>query len=133
MSFELEKLIIRFAEENLDWEYDRIAGALSNLGYKLSDRSVRKLLKRNSIPPAPEGDQETTWTTFIKNHQDVIAACDFFTTEVITPAGLITYYVLFFIHLSSGKVYIAGVALHPNEDWMKQIARNVWRSRLRAA
>jgi putative transposase len=117
ISIELEKLIIRFAEENPGWGYDRIVGALSNLGYSLSDQTVGNILKRNGIPPAPERDQNTTWATFIRNHQDVLAACDFFTAEVITPVGLITYYVLFFIHLASRKIHIAGVTPHPNEDW----------------
>ena len=55
----------------------------------------------------------------------MIAACDFFTTEVITPAGLITYYVLFFIHIGSRKIHIAGITPYPDERWMKQMARNV--------
>ena len=50
---------------------------------------------------------------------------DFFTAEVWTWGGLVTYYVLFFIHLESRKVHIAGVTPHPNEQWMIQIARNV--------
>jgi len=127
ISIELERLIIQFAEENRSWGHDRIAGALSNLGYKISDRTVGNVLKRNGIPPAPERDQDTTWATFIKNHQDVIAACDFFTAEVITPAGLITYYVLFFILilLGSREVHIAGVTPNPNEAWMKQMARSL--------
>ena len=125
ISLELERLIVSFAEENPGWGYDRIAGALSNLGYKVSDRTVGNILKRNGIPPAPGRNKDTTWAAFIKNHQDIITACDFFTTEIITPAGLITYYVLFFIHLGSRKVYIAGVTPNPNESWMNQIARNV--------
>jgi putative transposase len=56
---------------------------------------------------------------------DVLVATDFFTAEVWTLGGLVTYYVLFFIHLGSRKVHIAGVTLHPNEAWMVQIARNV--------
>ncbi len=66
LSPELEKLIIRFAEENPGWGYDRISGALSNLGYKLSDQTVGNILKRNGIPPAPDRNQDTTWATFIK-------------------------------------------------------------------
>ncbi len=97
----------------------------SNLGHEVSDQTVGNILKKNGIPPAPNRTQETTWSKFIKNHQDVIAACDFFTTAVITPAGLITYYALFFIHIGSRKVHIAGITPHPNENWMKQIARNV--------
>jgi len=122
---ELESLIVKFAEENPSWGYDRIVGALSNIGHKVSDQTVGNILKRNGIPPVPNRDQETSWSKFIKNHQDVLAACDFFTVEVITPVGLITYYVLFFIHIGSRKVHIAGITPHPNERWMKQIARNV--------
>jgi hypothetical protein len=55
----------------------------------------------------------------------VIAACDFFTTEVLTPMGLMTYYVLFFIKIGSREVHIADVTQHPNESWMKQVASNV--------
>ena len=42
-----------------------------------------------------------------------------------TPTGLVTYYVLFFIHLASRKVHVAGVTPHPNTAWMAQVARNV--------
>ena len=55
----------------------------------------------------------------------LLAGTDFFTAEVLTLRGLVTYYVLFFIHLESRRVYIAGITVHPNEPWMKQIARNV--------
>ena len=89
---QLESLIIQFAAENPSWGYDRIVGALSNLGFDVSDQTVGKILKKNGILPVPNRTQETTGSKFIKNHQDVIAACDFFTTEVITPVGLITYY-----------------------------------------
>jgi hypothetical protein len=53
-----------------------------------------------------------------------LAGTDFFTAEVLTLRGLVTYYVLFFIHLESRRVDIAGITVHPNEAWMKQIARN---------
>jgi hypothetical protein len=55
----------------------------------------------------------------------LLAGTDFFTAEVLTLRGLVTYYVLFFIHLESGRVDIAGITVHPDEPWMKQIARNV--------
>jgi len=116
---ELEALVIRFVEENPSWGYDRIVGALSNLGYDVSDQTVGNILKKNGIPPVPNRTQDTTWATFIKKHQNVLATCDFFTAEVITPVGLITYYVLFFIHIGSRKVRIAGVTPNPNEEWMK--------------
>ena len=56
---------------------------------------------------------------------DVLAATDFFTVEVLTPGGLITYYVLFFIHVGSRRIHIAGATPNPDERWVKQLARNV--------
>ena len=113
------------AKENYDWGYDRIVGALANLGYTLSDKMLGNILRRNGIPPAPERKRKTTWTDFIRAHMSVLAGTDFFTVEVLTLRGLITYYVLFFIHLESRRVEVAGIKPHPNEAWMKQIARNV--------
>ncbi len=122
---ELEALIIRIARENRSWGYDRIVGALANLGVTVSDQTVGNVLKRHGIAPAPERKTTTTWTEFIRTHMDVLVATDFFTTEVWTLGGLVTYYVLFFIPLSSRQVHVAGVTPHPNQAWMMQIARNV--------
>jgi putative transposase len=55
---------------------------------------------------------------------DVLVATDFFTTEVWTACGLVTYYVLFFIHVASRKVHVAGMTPHPDQHWMVQMARN---------
>jgi hypothetical protein len=122
---EVEQLIIRMASENRDWGYDRIAGALANLGHEISDQTVGNVLRRHGLPPAPERKRTTTWAAFIRTHVALLAGTDFFTAEVLTLRGLVTYYVLFFIHLESRRVYIAGITVHPNEPWMKQIARNV--------
>jgi transposase InsO family protein len=122
---ELEDLVVQMAKENIDWGYDRIVGAMANLGYTLSDETVGNILRRNGIPPAPERKRTTTWTDFIRVHMSVLAGTDFFTVEVLTLRGLVTYYVLFFIHLESRRVEVAGITPHPNERWMKQIARNV--------
>jgi transposase InsO family protein len=122
---ELEALVVRMARENRSWGYDRIVGALANLGYTISAQTVGNILKRHAIPPAPERKTTTTWKEFIRTHMDVLVATDFFTAEVWTLGGLVTYYVLFFIHLGSRKVQVAGVTPHPNEAWMMQVARNV--------
>src|SRR6266566_2779301 len=122
---ELEALVVRMAQENRSWGYDRIVGALANLGLTVSDQTVGNILKRHGIPPAPERKTTTTWKEFIRTHLDVLVATDFFTAEVWTLGGLVTYYVLFFIHLGSRKVHVAGVTPHPDEHWMIQIARNV--------
>jgi putative transposase len=121
----LEALVVRMAQENRSWGYDRIVGALANLGYTISDQTVGNILKRRGLPPAPERQTTTTWKACIRTHMDVLVATDFFTAEVWTLGGLVTYYVLFFIHLSSRKIHIAGVTPHPKEAWMVQVARNV--------
>jgi transposase InsO family protein len=122
---ELEALIVRMAQENRSWGYDRIVGALANLGLTVSDQTVGNVLKRHGIPPAPERKTTTTWKEFIRTHLDVLVATDFFTAEVWTLGGLVTYYILFFIHLGSRKVHVAGVTPHPDAAWMMQVARNV--------
>src|SRR3989440_10183434 len=121
---ELEALIVRIAQENRSWGYDRIVGALANLGVTVSAQTVGNVLKRHGIPPAPERKTTTTWKEFIRTHMDVLVATDFFTAEVWTLGGLVTYYVLFFIHLGSRRVQMAGVTPHPNAAWMVQVARN---------
>src|SRR5450432_3621563 len=122
---EVEQLIVRMACENRDWGYDRIVGALANLGFVVSDQTVGNVLRRHGLPPAPERKRTTTWSDFIRTHLALLAGTDFFTAEVLTLRGLVTYYVLFSIHLESRRVDIAGLTVHPNEAWMKQIVRNV--------
>ncbi|MEP6960549.1 MAG: hypothetical protein ABI995_00620 [Acidobacteriota bacterium] len=82
-------------------------------------------MKRHGIAPAPKRGQITTRKSFLASHMDVIAGCDFFTVEVLTWRGLVTFYVLFFIHLESRRVSIAGMTRHPNEEWRQQVARNM--------
>ena len=105
--------------------YDRITGALANLGYAVSDQTVGNILKRHGIPPAPARKHTTTWKDFIRAHREVLAATDFFTTEVWTARGLVTYYVVFVIHVATRRVHIAGLTPYPGECWMTQIARNL--------
>jgi hypothetical protein len=92
---EVEELIIRMAGENRDWGYDRIAGALANLGYEISDQTVGNVLRRHGLPPAPERKRTTTWAAFIRTHLTLLAGTDFFTAEVLTLRGLMTYYSCF--------------------------------------
>src|SRR5207237_4633618 len=58
---ELEALVVRMARENRSWGYDRIVGALANLGYTLRDQTVGNILKRPGIASAPERKTTTTW------------------------------------------------------------------------
>ena len=69
----------------------------------MSDQTVGNILRRHGIAPVPERSKTTTWRDFIRRHMDVLAGTDFFTVEVLTWRGLVTYYVLFFIHLDSRR------------------------------
>jgi putative transposase len=121
---EVEALVVRFARENRGWGYDRIVGALANLGHPVADRTVGNILRRHNIPPAPERSRTTTWKEFIRSHMDVLAGADFFTVEVLTWRGLVTYYILFFIEVGSRRVWVGGITRHPHSAWMEQVARN---------
>src|SRR5213594_4039050 len=94
---EIEDLVMQMAKENRGWGYDRIAGALAALGYDISDQSVGNMLKRRGLSTAPDRKKTTTWKEFIRTHMEVLWATDFFSTEVWTLGGLVTFYVLFFI------------------------------------
>lgn len=121
----ITELVLQMAGENPSWGYDRLQGALANLGYTVSSSTIANILKRQGIEPAPERGKRTSWRTFLKAHWDVMAATDFFTIEVWTPKGLVTYYVLFVMHLATRRVCIAGATPHPNRAFMMQIARNL--------
>jgi putative transposase len=122
---EVEALVVRMAEENRDWGYRRIEGALANLGHEIARSTIAKILERNGIDPAPERIRKTTWKEFLSRHWELIVAADFFTVEVWTRRGLQRFMVLFFIDLSTRKVEIAGIASTANGLWMSQIGRNV--------
>jgi len=81
-------------------------------------------IPRHDLPPAPQRKKTTTWREFIRSHQNLLVATDFFTAEVWTSGGLVTYYILFFIQVGSRRVHIAGMTPHPNETWIRQMARN---------
>ena len=113
------------AQENHDWGYRRILGAISNLGHNLGRGTIANILKKQGIEPAPERLQKTTWKEFLTRHWELIVAADFFTVEVWTARGLQRYIVLFFIELSTRRVQVAGMASVANGLWMSQIARNI--------
>jgi hypothetical protein len=78
---EVAELIVGIAKENRSWGYDRIVGALANLGYRVSDQTVGNVLRRHGIAPAPERKRTTTWAEFIRTHLALLAGTDFFTVE----------------------------------------------------
>ena len=122
---EIVDLVLRMARENPTWGYDKIQGALANLGHEISDQTVGNILKAHGIEPAPQRRRQTTWKTFLKAHWDVLVAIDFTTVEVWTKGGLVTFYLLFAIKLSTRRVAFAGCTPNPHDAWMKQVARNL--------
>ena len=118
-------LILRFAQENPTWGFDRIQGALANVGYPISDTTVGNVLKQHGVQPAPNRKRQTTWATFLKAHWEVLAAIDFTTVEVWTKGGLVTCYLLFVMHVATRRVHFAGCTTNPHTAWMKQAAREL--------
>ena len=119
----IKRLVLRMATENATWGYSRIQGELEDVGHRVGRSTIARILKAEGIQPAP--DRPTSWRTFLKGHWGQVAACDFFTTEVWTAKGLVTYYTLFVIDLKTRIVEIAGSTPNPDEAWMAQVARNL--------
>jgi hypothetical protein len=109
---EIRRLVVRMATENPTWGYTRIQGALTNVGHRVGRSTIARILKAHGLPPAPE--RPTSRQTFLRAYWGVIAGADFFTTEVWTWRGLVTYYTVFVIDLASRRVHIVGSTPHPD-------------------
>jgi len=120
---EIRRLVVRMAEENPTWGYTRICGALKNLGHRVGRSTIARILKAQGIPPVPE--RPTSWQTFVRAHWGAIAGADFFTTDVWTWRGLVTYYTVFVIDLASRRVQIVGSTPHPDDLFMRQVGRTL--------
>ena len=120
---EIRRLVARMAEENPTWGYTRILSALKNVGHRVSRSTIARILKAHGIPPVPE--RPTSWQTFLQAHWGAIAGADFFTTEVWTWRGLVTYYTVFVIDLASRRVQIVASTPHPHEVFMQQVVRTL--------
>ena len=114
----------RLARENPRWGYRRIQGELLKLGRRCSHLTVRNVLRRHGLLPAPRRSQRS-WQEFVRQHADQLLAVDFFTVETVWLTRL---YVLFFIELGTRRVHLAGCTAKPGGDWVVQQARNLaWR------
>ncbi len=111
---DLRALIVRLGRENPRWGYQRIRGNLLKLGIRVSATTVRTILRRSGLDPAPRRTGPT-WTESLWSQASGILATDFFTVETI---GLKTLYVLFFIELSTRRMHLAGVTAHPDSAWV---------------
>jgi len=111
------------AEENPTWGYTRIQGAQKNVGHRVGRSTIRRILRAAGLPPVPQ--RPTSWQTFLRAHWGAIVGADFFTTEVWTWQGLVTYYTVFVIDLASRRVQILGSTPHPEALFMQQMVRTL--------
>jgi putative transposase len=117
---ELRELVLRLTRENPRWGYQRIAGELIKLNFRLSPSTVRRLLAAAGLEPAPR--RGTSWSAFLRRQAASMLACDFFTVETVALRRL---YVLFFIELENRRVHFAGCTTNPTGAWVVQQARNL--------
>ena len=115
------ELVARLARENPRWGYQRIAGELNKLGLSVSPSTVRRLLARAGLGPAPRRPRPS-WRELLRAQAASVVACDFFTIET---ALLRRYYVLFLIELQTRRVHLAGTSTNPDGQWVTQQARNL--------
>jgi transposase InsO family protein len=118
---EIREAVLRLARENPRWGHRRICGELAKLGLTVSPTSVRRLLARSGLYPAPRR-AGPSWREFLRTQAASIVACDFFTVETIL---LRRFYVLFFIAHASRRVWLAACTANPTGEWVAQQARNL--------
>jgi transposase InsO family protein len=120
---EIRRLVVRMATENPNWGDTCIQRSLKNVGHRVARSTIASILEAEGIPPSRE--RPTTWRTFLSAHWPALVAADFFTTEVWTPRGLVTFYTLFVLELPSRRVHVSGSTPYPDEAFVVQALRDL--------
>jgi len=118
---EIRRLVVRMTRDNPRWGYTRIQGALKTVGHRVARSTIAGILAAEGIPPS--GGRPTAWRTCLQAHWPALVAADFFTTEVWTTRGLVTFYTVFVIELQSRRVRVVGSTRYPDEAFVVQALR----------
>lgn len=122
-------LILDLARENCHgndaWGRRRIHGELIKLGICVGETTIRRILQRHGLPPAPERGRSWVGPAAIAASDPGTVAIDFTKVTIGHGTSARHYFLLAGIHLGSREVELLGLAEHPNRAWIAQIARNL--------
>jgi putative transposase len=116
-------LIERMARENHSWGYQRIQGELLKVGHRVGSSTIRRVLQRLGIPPAPVRDTDTTWRQFLRTQASTMLACDFFPVDCAVTLQRI--YVFFVLEVGNRSVHLLGTTPNPDGPWTTQQIRDL--------